>query len=301
LDQYKGQGARSYLPMPFAIVVGGGFGFHLDSGHRARFDLAHDDPSLIQVEVDLEPGERLPTLRLQLFEGSPAEVLGSFLDQVGRASPPPEWIYRLWMSSNEWNTQSRVLAEVDRSEQEGIPVGAIVIEAWSDEETFVAFRGADYELHEDGSPHALRDFSFHSDGPWPDPKEFVDELHRRGIHVLLWQIPLAKTDAAGQAAFDAKAMIERGFCVRGGHGEPYRNPGGWFKDALLLDFTNDAAVQWWLAKRRYLVEEVGVDGFKTDGGEHAWSAETRYSDGSRGGETNNRYPVLYAQAYHQLL
>jgi 1,3-alpha-isomaltosidase len=300
-DQYKGQGARSYLPMPFAIAVGGGFGFHLDTGHRARFDLAHDDPSLIQVEVDLEPGERLPTLRLQLFEGNPADVLGAFLDQVGRASPPPEWIYRLWMSSNEWNSQSRVLGEVDRSQQEGIPVGAIVIEAWSDEETFVAFGGADYEPHDDGCPHALRDFSFSADGPWPDPKGFVDELHRRDIRVLLWQIPLAKTDASGQAACDATVMIDRGFCVRGADGEPYRNPGGWFKDALLLDFTNDAAVQWWLAKRRYLVEEVGVDGFKTDGGEHAWSAETRYGDGSRGGETNNRFPVLYARAYHQLL
>jgi alpha-glucosidase (family GH31 glycosyl hydrolase) len=58
---------------------------------------------------------------------------------------------------------------------------------------------------------------------------------------------------------------------------------------------------WWTAKRRYLLDEVGVDGFKTDGGEHAWSPELRYADGTRGGETNNRYPVRYAQAFHELM
>jgi alpha-glucosidase (family GH31 glycosyl hydrolase) len=67
------------------------------------------------------------------------------------------------------------------------------------------------------------------------------------------------------------------------------------------DWTNPEARAWWLAKRRYLVEEVGVDGFKTDGSEHAWGGDLRYADGSRGIDTNNRYPVLYAAAYHELL
>jgi alpha-glucosidase (family GH31 glycosyl hydrolase) len=303
-DQYKGQGARSYLPMPFAIVVGGGFGFHLDTGHRARFDIALTDPNLIQVEVDLTPGEEEPQLSLQLLDGQPTDVLADFLDRVGRpAQAPPDWIYRLWMSSNEWNSQARVMAEVDRSEAEGIPVGAIAIEAWSDEETFVAFGGAEYDAHKDGSPHSLSDFVFPSGSPWPDPKRMVEELHERGVKVLLWQIPLAKASpAAGSQAFhDEKTMIERGYSVAAADGTPYRNPGGWFEDALLLDFTNPEAKEWWVAKRRYLIDEIGIDGFKTDGGEHAWSPEIRYADGTRGGATNNRYPVLYAKAYHELM
>jgi 1,3-alpha-isomaltosidase len=68
----------------------------------------------------------------------------------------------------------------------------------------------------------------------------------------------------------------------------------------MVDFTSKEATDWWLAKRRYLVEEVGVDGFKTDGGEHGWGSSLRYADGTRGGETNNRYPVLYQAAYHRL-
>jgi alpha-glucosidase (family GH31 glycosyl hydrolase) len=300
-DQYKGQGERSYLTMPFAIVVGGRFGFHLDTGYRARIDIGRDIPDRIDAEVLLEPGVELPVLSLTLFAGEPVEVLAQFLDRVGRPSRPPEWAFRLWMSGNEWNTQERVIAEVERSEAEGIPVGVLVIEAWSDETTFVAFNDAVYEPHGDGAPHRLADFVFPGDGRWPDPKGLIDDLHRRGIRVLLWQIPLARTDVDGQAALDASVMVERRYCVTADDATPYRNPGGWFNEALLLDFTNDAAVNWWLEKRRYLIEELGVDGFKTDGGEHPWAADLRYADGTRGGETNNSYPVHYARAYQRLL
>jgi len=296
-DQYKGQGARSYMPMPFAIVVGGDFGFHVDTGRRCWFDVGATDSETIWVEVDLEPGEINPTVVLRLFDGEPAAVLRAFASVP--AEPPPDWVYGLWMSGNEWNSQARVLAEVERSEREGIQPGALVIEAWSDEGTFVAFNDAEYEPHPDGSPHRLSDFTFPADGRWPDPKGMVDQLHARGIKVLLWQIPLLESDQ-GQAGFDQQTMIERGYCVRLRNGEPYRNRGWWFPNALMPDFTNDEAADWWLAKRRYLVDEVGIDGFKTDGGEHAWGADLVYADGTHGGESNNRYPVLYAEAYHRL-
>ncbi len=296
-DQYKGQGARSYLPMPFAIVVGGNLGFHVDTGRRCWFDVGASDPDLLQVEVDLEPGELDPPIALRLFEGDPTEVLRAFA--AVPAAAPPDWVYGLWMSGNEWNSQARIMEEVERGEREGIDAGVIVIEAWSDEETFVAFNDAEYEPHSDGSPHMLADFTFPEHGRWPDPKGMVDDLHARGIKVLLWQIPLVESDK-GQAGFDRQTMIERGYCVRLSDGEPYRNRGWWFPGALMPDFTNPEATDWWLAKRRYLVDEVGVDGFKTDGGEHAWGTDLVYADGTHGGETNNRYPVLYDQAYHRI-
>jgi alpha-glucosidase (family GH31 glycosyl hydrolase) len=296
-DQYKGQGARSYLPMPFAIVVGGAFGFHVDTARRCWFDIGHTDPNRILVEVDLEPGELDPAIDLRFFCGEPDEVLRAFASVP--AEPPPDWIYGLWMSGNEWDSQARVMAEIERSTDEGIDAGAIVLEAWSDEETFVAFNDAEYRPHTDGSPHGLDDFTFPPDGRWPDPKGMVDDLHERGIKVLLWQIPLVAADR-GQAHLDRKTMVERGYCVRTRDGKPYRNRGWWFAGALMPDFTNPEATEWWLTKRRYLVDEVGIDGFKTDGGEHAWGSDLVYADGTHGGETNNRYPVLYGAAYHRL-
>ncbi|WP_255947739.1 hypothetical protein [Streptomyces odontomachi] len=68
----------------------------------------------------------------------------------------------LWASGNGWNTQSRVMAELDRHRDTDIPVRALVIEAWSDESTCTAFRDARYEVHEDGAPHRLADVTLFS-------------------------------------------------------------------------------------------------------------------------------------------
>jgi len=303
-EQYKGQGPRTYLPMPFAIVVGGeGWGFHVRTTRRSWYDVGATDPTRLWVEVELDPDEPNPEVSLAIYDGPPADVLAAFWHETGEPRMAPEWVLRPWASSNEWNTEARVRAEVQRSLAEGIPVGTVVIEAWSDETTFVAFRDARYPVHDDGSPHRLTDFRFSPDGAWPDPKGLVEWLHGLGIRIVLWQIPLqrARPAPSGQARADRDTMVARGYAVRDGSGRPYRNRGWWFSGSLMPDFTNPEAKEWWLAKRRYLVEELGIDGFKTDGGEHAWGHDLRYADGSRGDSSNNRYPVLYAAAYHELM
>jgi alpha-glucosidase (family GH31 glycosyl hydrolase) len=303
-EQYKGQGARTYLPMPFAIVAGRKtWGFHVETSRRTWFDVGNTTTDRLWIEAALDPSESDPTLNLWLWEGAPSEVLSAFLERTGRPRLPPSWIFRPWMSGNEWNTQALVMDQVERSRLERIPVGVVVIEAWSDESTFAAFRDAQYPIHADGSPHRLADFRFPSGGAWPDPRRMVEELHSRGIKLLLWQIPLLKDrpEPGSQAAYDHDVMATRGYAVRQANGRPYRNRGWWFPGALMPDFTSVPARDWWLAKRRYLVDELGIDGFKTDGGEHAWGDDLRYADGSRGDAANNRYPVAYAAAYHELL
>ncbi|GAA3582105.1 hypothetical protein GCM10022419_074640 [Nonomuraea rosea] len=302
-EQYKSQGehARTYLPMPFALVVGGAasWGWHVDTSRRTWYDVGATTPGRVLVEAETGPdGE----LGLRFYDGdAPAAILRGFLGDVGRPVELPSWVFRLWASGNEWNTQERVLAEMDRHREHGIPVGALVIEAWSDETTFTAFRGAEYEPSED--PHRLADYTFPPDGPWPDPKGLVDELHRRDVKVLLWQIPLQKMrpHPRHQAAVDARQLVERGYGVREPDGRPYRNRGWWFPLALMPDLSAPEVRDWWTAKRRYLVEEVGVDGFKTDGGEHAWGHDLRYADGRDGAAGNGLFPVHYARAFGDLL
>ncbi|MGP3915710.1 glycoside hydrolase family 31 protein [Nonomuraea sp. 10N515B] len=298
-EQYKAQGrhGRTYLPMPFALVVGGevSWGLHVATSRRTWYDVG--DRLLVEAEVG-----RDGVLGVRFHDGpEPADVLRGFLDEVGRPAELPSWVFRLWASGNEWNTQERVMAEMDRHREHGIPVGALVIEAWSDETTFTAFRGAAYEASEE--PHRLADHTFPADGPWPDPKGMVDELHERDIKVLLWQIPLQKMrpHPRHQAAVDARQLVEHGYGVREADGRPYRNRGWWFPLALMPDLSSQEVRDWWTAKRRYLVEEVGIDGFKTDGGEHAWGHDLRYADGRDGAEGNNLFPVHYARAFGDLL
>ncbi|MFE0156317.1 TIM-barrel domain-containing protein [Nonomuraea sp. NPDC059007] len=296
-EQYKAQGehGRTYLPMPFALVVGGrGWGFHVVTSRRTWYEIG----DTIRVEAEVGPEAELT---VRTYDGAPARVLDAFLDDAGRPVELPAWVFRLWASGNEWNTQERVMAEMDRHREHDIPVGALVIEAWSDESTFTAFRGAVYEPAEE--PHRYADYTFPADGPWPDPKGMVDELHERGVKVLLWQIPLQKTrpHPRHQAAVDARQLTERGYGVKEAGGRPYRNRGWWFPLALMPDLSSPEVRDWWTAKRRYLVEEVGVDGFKTDGGEHAWGHDLRYADGRSGAEGNGLFPVHYARAFGDLL
>jgi alpha-glucosidase (family GH31 glycosyl hydrolase) len=301
-EPYKRQwaGTRTYLPMPF-FISSSGWGAWVATSRRTWFDVGASDPDRMWVEADVDPAN--PHLLLELYEGSPQQVLAAFLEQTGPAALPPDWVFRPWMSGNEWNSQERVMAEVRRGEELGIPAGVMVIEAWSDESSFTIFRDAEYQPRADGSPHHLADFRFPAGGAWPDPKGMVEELHDSGNRLLLWQVPLMKRrrDLIGQAVHDWDTMLTRGYAVRDADGRPYRNRGWWFPGALMPDFTNPEARDWWLAKRRYLVEELGIDGFKTDGGEHAWGDGLQYADGRRGAEVNNEYPVLYQAAYHALL
>lgn len=301
-EPYKRQweGSRTYLPMPF-FISSEGWGCWVATSRRVWIDAGATEPDRLWIEAEVDPAS--PELRVERYAGSPQRVLAAFLEQAGPAVAPPDWAFRPWMSGNEWNTQARVMEEVERGEALGIPAGVLVIEAWSDETSFAIFRDAAYRTRTDGGPHRLGDFSFPPDGAWPDPKGMVDELRRRGIRLLLWQVPLMKRrrDLDGQAVHDWDRMVRDGYGVRRRDGSPYRNRGWWFPEGLLLDFTNPAAREWWLSKRRYLVDELGIDGFKTDGGEHAWGDDLRYADGRTGAEVNNEYPVHYQAAYHELL
>lgn len=82
-------------------------------------------------------------------------------------------------------------------------------------------------------------------------------------------------------------------------GEAYRMPPGWFGGSLLVDFTSREASEWFLSKRKYLIEEIGIDGFKCDGAEFVWGRDVFSSDGTWGDELRNAYPDKYLKAYSE--
>jgi alpha-glucosidase (family GH31 glycosyl hydrolase) len=89
-----------------------------------------------------------------------------------------------------------------------------------------------------------------------------------------------------------------GFGVREADDTPYKVRPFWFRGGYLWDMTNPAERDWWLNKRAYLLEDIGIDGFKTDGGEHLWGEDVRFADGRSGAEVWNEYPRLYTEAYY---
>jgi alpha-D-xyloside xylohydrolase len=77
---------------------------------------------------------------------------------------------------------------------------------------------------------------------------------------------------------------------------PYRIPRQWFIGAHVPDFTVPELCAWWMEKRRYLME-MGVDGFKTDGGEFMHDLSVRFHNGQSGVTMRNRYVADYEAAY----
>lgn len=295
-EEYKNQGKRTYFPVPF-FVSSRGYGIHLETSRRAYFDLGAESDERATLAVDGDG------LALTFFAGTPKAIVARFVERVGKPALPPKWAFGLWMSSNEWNSQAAVAEQVALTERHGIPATALVIEAWSDESTFYIFNDAQYTPRPGSEGPRLSDFTFPADGLWPDPKGMVDDLHRRGVQLILWQIPVLKKLDAPHAQQDADRAhaVAAGLVVREADGvRPYLVRPFWFHDGYVPDFTSAETDAWWRAKRQYLIDDLGVDGFKTDGAEHLWGEGLRFSDGRTGAEVNNLFPNLYEGVYARL-
>jgi alpha-glucosidase (family GH31 glycosyl hydrolase) len=298
-EQYKNQDIHTYLPVPF-FLSSQRYGFYLETARYSTFDFAASQSN--QWQVQAETGSQA-CINFHVYAGAePKENLRLFSRQVGLPQLPPDWAFGHWISSNEWNNQKTVLEQLRLSQLHDIPVTVLVIEAWADEKTFYIWNDAQYSPKPADQPFKLSDFTFPAEGLWPDPKEMIDELHRQGVRLLLWQVPVLKYlggERHPQQEIDEAYMLEKGYHLKWPDGSPYRVRPFWFHDSLMPDFNNPEAADWWMSKRAYLLDELGIDGFKTDGGEHLWGRDVVFANGLRGDEGLNLYPNLYVGTYHR--
>lgn len=297
-EEYKQQGARTYFPVPW-ILSSNGYGLAVDGTARVRFDLGATDSDQASATIPTTTGATGTW-----YFGSPKEIIQAYTTDVGLPSAMPIWAYGPWMSGNEWDNDERIREVVNRTLTEGIPATVIVIEAWSDESTFYLFNDTEHDAVPGADPVPVE--AMRHGGRWPDPKQLVEWLHKQGIRVLLWQIPVLKdmlkdTDEQAQHRADVTHADDAGLCVRTTEGGTYRNRGWWFPNSRIIDFSNPDARKWWFTKRAYLLDDIGIDGFKTDGGEHLWGGDVSAHDGSTGDEAANNYPTHYLSSYHEFM
>jgi alpha-glucosidase (family GH31 glycosyl hydrolase) len=300
-EEYKNQGKRTYIPMPW-FVSSRGYGLYLETSRYVVYDLAASAQDRWSFEAEVGPAG---DLKLMLFTSPDLQdligITGLFSDYVGKPAPLPDWAFGPWMSGNEWNSQARVLEEVEQTIQHDIPATVLVIEAWSDESTFYIWNDAQYSPKPGSESFRYDDFAFPPEGKWPNPKAMIDHLHELGIKVLLWQVPAFKKldHSHPQHEADETHFIEKGYGVHETDGSLYKIRPFWFRGGMVWDVTNPQAREWWLNKRAYLLDDLKIDGFKTDGGEHLWGYGLRFTDGRSGDEVWNEYTLLYTTAYHK--
>jgi alpha-D-xyloside xylohydrolase len=293
-EHFCRQGDKTYCPAPF-FFTDSGFGFYADTRRLTVFDFGRD------ILVTLPEG----TLFI-LFAGTPGEIISSYMSCLGKPALPPKWALGPWISANRWRTQAQIETQLDLLKKYGFPATVLVVEAWSDEATFYIFNGAEYKPVGGGEILDYQNFDFSRSKFWQDPRELIEKLHADGLRLVLWQIPAYRKQEEGEPVcvqhnHDRAYAVEHHLCVADTQGEPYTiPPGNWFAGSMLPDFSNPETRRLWFAKRRYLLD-IGVDGFKTDGGEFIYREDLVFHDGSTGAEMKNGYAQSYIAAYRDAL
>lgn len=294
-EKFCYQGEKTYCPAPF-FFTDSGLGLYVATDQVTVFDFTGED-----ILITLPAGAPV-----YLGAGSPRQLIGEYMARFGPAKLPPKWAFGPWISANRWNTQAQVEAQLEQLERHGYPATVLVVEAWSDEATFYVFNGARYAPAPAGGALRYEDFDFSQSAYWQDPKAMIEKLHAAGLHLVLWQIPVYKRQgpeepACPQNDLDRADAAARGLCVKNADGSPYTIPeGNWFAGSMIPDFTNPETLRTWFSKRQYLLD-IGVDGFKTDGGEFIYRPDVLFAAGGTGKEGKNRYARDYTAAYSRFL
>ncbi|MDR1640879.1 MAG: glycoside hydrolase, partial [Clostridiales bacterium] len=273
-EVFTNQGANAYIPVPFCFTDAGE-GLFVAASERFEFRSEKTDHG-IRLEI---PGG----LEIKRFHGTPSEMLDQFGKCVKHPKLPPAWAFGLWISANRWNTQAIALEQAELSIRHGMKPSVIVLEAWSDETTFYRF----------------------DEKRFPDPAGMIKRLHDMGIRVILWQVPVFKKLEPGVSdpvhAADCSEAISLGLVALNPDKTPYVIPEGrWFEGSMIPDFSNPETKKWWFGKRQHLLD-MGVDGFKTDGGEFVYGNDVLFHDGRTGREMQNAYPLEYTRAYNEFI
>ncbi|WP_353650007.1 TIM-barrel domain-containing protein [Nakamurella sp. A5-74] len=304
-NQYQDQGTthRTYLSVPF-MTNSAGYAIYVPSNRYSVFNLGTHLSDMAGFTVDAS-GAANATVDYYFITGTRSQILDTYTSLTARPKLPPKWAFGLWMSANEWNTQSEVQAQLANVTSYDIPHSVLVLEQWSDEATFYLWHGATYTPKAGSAALTYADLTFPAGGEWSDPKAMVTAAHNQNVKVVLWQIPVLKTNfdtnpatAPQQHLNDRSYAAAQGYLIGDGAGGQYKIPSGqWFGDSLMPDFTSTAATAWWMSKRQYLFSDVGIDGMKTDGSEAVMGRGLTFADGRKGDEMHNAYPNEYTRVY----
>ncbi len=247
-DMAQGGPDSSYFAVPF-LVSSGGYGLFVNSPTRIRFDCGKTDPDRLVIEV-AEPGADL-----FVFRGPMAGISRAYTRLAGRPQPVPAWTFRPWISRNSYLSAYEVDAVLGRMRAEDLHPGVVVLEAWA---------------------QGLQNFQFETNR-YPKAGAWIRRLHQQDVRVVLWETPSIWTNTTVYPV-----ARERDFLVKEASGAEVVVD--WLEEGRLIDFRKPEARDWWTGMHRRLVE-MGVDGFKTDGGE-------RMPDP----HTHNLFPYLYQRS-----
>ena len=292
-EKFCNQGEKTYCSVPF-FFTDTGWGLFVETDCVTTFEFSDEIRCVLPNEASA-----------MLFTGAPIDIISEFNNYLGKISVPPKYAFGPWISANRWNSQKDVEDVVKKLEKYDFPASILVLEAWSDEATFYIWNGAKCREIDGNEELRYEDLDFSGSKYWTNPKEMVKKLKEKEIHTVLWQIPVYKKMEEGvhnsQNTMDEEYAIKNKLCLFKKDGSPYRIPeGNWFAGSLVPDFSNPDTKRAWFAKRKYLLD-MGIDGFKTDGGEFIYEDDVISFDQKTGKELKNSYCQQYVNSYYEAI
>jgi alpha-glucosidase (family GH31 glycosyl hydrolase) len=221
--------------------------------NRGRY-IWSDGPFAFEVSdavVAIQPRDGTPVRVRNGYDG-----LAGALAAAGTAHFPPAGSmpdtrlfaapqYALWIELLFEPTQAKVIAYAEEALAHGFPPGVLIL---------------DEQWH-----GAYGDWQFHS-GRFPDPAGMIAQLHALAFAVSLWLVPYVTPDSV---VF--RELHDQRLLICDGTGEP--RIGRWWNGySAGLDLLNPEAVMW-LERRLDALRQLGVDGFKFDGGDRSFYAQ----------------------------
>ncbi len=150
-------------------------------------------------------------------------------------------IYCTWIEFTFGQNQKDILEYAKNILAHGMPAGVLMID--------------------DGWFENYGSWKFHG-GKFPDAKAMIECLHQMGFEVMLWICPYITADTVTY-----RDAVRKDILVKQENGEPYIVK-WWNGYSAVLDISNQRA-QEWLGGQLKELQELGVDGFKFDGGDSA--------------------------------
>jgi alpha-D-xyloside xylohydrolase len=289
LDTPGPKGSSTYKPIPFFMSTTG-YGFWLDTGGDATFDLNATDRD--QITVDFVANR----LRIFLFTGAPdapgefPAILSAFTKRTQRAILPPYWAFAPWQARDFHQNQDQVLEDVQKTRELGLPASVLLIDSpWATAYNSYEFNPKQFD----------------------DAPGMVKNIHENGFKLVLWHTSWIdnKSNPPGEPGFEGKidelspnyqVAADRGFFIQNQNGSPY--VGRWWKgQGSLIDFTNPKATEWWQNQLRLAID-AGADGFKDDDAEGGFiTTDVKFADGTDPRMMRNRYATLYNDAVEDVI
>jgi alpha-glucosidase (family GH31 glycosyl hydrolase) len=257
-------------PMPWLLSSRGyGIWVHTDA-NGVRFELAGER---ISVSARAHAG---PLAIELLCDPTPVARLRAFCRLTGFPALLPEWGYGFWKSRDVHEHQDDVLDDFNGFRRNAIPLDAIVIDSpWATQYNTWEF-----------NPYQF-----------PDAPGMVKMMRSEGVKTVLWVTPWVNLDSRDgqippqpeserlhrEPAPNYAPGAAAGHFVKEPSGEPFVTQ-WWMGRGSPIDFTSDAAEEWWrLQVKRVL--ELGVEGIKADDGDGYYIPDhVQLNDGRTGSE-----------------